>query len=158
LASRSRERSGTHREKIFVVDDHPVLREGLSEIINRQRDLVVCGAAETAAGAITGVASLKPRLAIVDLSLKGGKSGEKLIGELRSRYPWLAVLVLSMHDESLYAERVLKAGARGYVMKEEAPEKLVTAIRRVLAGDIFLSDRMRSRYQRTGTGGGPSGT
>jgi len=116
-------------------------------IIDRQSDLCVCGTAENVAEAIERTDSLEPDLAIVDLSLKGG-SGLALIGDLVRKRSRPAVLVLSMHDESVYAERALKAGAKGYIMKEEASENLVGAIHQVLEGGIFLSERMRDRLGR----------
>ena len=117
------------------------------QIIDRQSDLCVCGTAESATEAIEQTESLEPDLAIVDLSLKGG-SGLDLIGDLIRKPSHPTVLVLSMHDESVYAERALKAGAKGYIMKEEASENLVKAIHQVLKGDIFLSQRMRVRLGR----------
>lgn len=135
------------KRRILIVDDHPVLREGLIQIIDRQSDLRVCGTAESAAEAIERADSLEPDLAIVDLSLKGG-SGLDLIGALIRKPSHPAVLVLSMHDETVYAERALRAGSKGYIMKEEAPENLVRAIHQVLEGGIFLSERMRVRLGR----------
>ena len=117
------------------------------QIIDRQSDLCVCGTAESATEAIEQAESLEPDLAIVDLSLKGG-SGLDLIGDLIRKPSHPTILVLSMHDESVYAERALKAGAKGYIMKEEASENLVKAIHQVLKGDIFLSQRMRVRLGR----------
>ncbi|MEE9470890.1 MAG: response regulator transcription factor [Gemmatimonadota bacterium] len=148
MAARGRKVAGRKgKRRILVVDDHPVLREGLVQIIDRQSDLCVCGTAESATEAIERVDSLEPDLAIVDLSLKEG-SGLDLIGDLIRKPSRPPVLVLSMHDESVYAERALKAGARGYIMKEEAPESLVGAIHMVLKGGIFLSERMRVRLGR----------
>lgn len=137
--------SGTKdKVKILVVDDHPIVREGLTLRINRQPDLVVCGEADTAGDALKTIRTSKPDLAIVDLSLKEG-SGLDLIKDIKTRYPQLPVLVLSMHDEFLYAERALRAGARGYIMKYEATNNIITAIRLVLSGKIYLSDRISSR-------------
>lgn len=123
------------------------------QIIDRQADLCVCGIAENAAEAIEQATALEPDLAIVDLSLKG-TSGLDLIGELIREPLRLDVLILSMHDESVYAERALNAGAKGYIMKEEAPECLVGAIQQVLRGDIFLSERMRARLVPPSGAGG----
>lgn len=132
--------------KIIIVDDHPIVRQGIALLINQQPDLDVCceaGSAEEALEMLAkGADSI--RVAIVDLSL-GGMSGLELVKTLRARHPEMSVLVMSMHDESLYAERVLRAGARGYIMKQEATEKILTALRQILRGEIYVSDRMRTR-------------
>jgi DNA-binding NarL/FixJ family response regulator len=107
------------KSRIFLIDDHPLVREGLVNLINSQRDLVVCGEAEDSAGAITGIAKTRPDIALVDISLKN-ESGLELVKNLESQFPLVALIVLSMHDEALYAERALRAGARGYVMKRES--------------------------------------
>jgi DNA-binding NarL/FixJ family response regulator len=125
------------------VEDHPVTREGFAQLLNFQRDLEVCGQAGIAAQALTEIAVLNPDLVIVDISL-AGTSGIELIKDLVSRHPILKILVLSMHDESLYAERALRAGARGYVMKQAATEHVMAAIRHVLGGGVYLSERMRN--------------
>ncbi|MBE3070212.1 MAG: response regulator transcription factor [Planctomycetes bacterium] len=130
--------------RVLVVDDHPVVRQGLALLINHEPDLAVCGEAATAAEALKAIADTRPDVAIVDLSLKGA-SGLDLIKDIKVRHPGLPVLVLSMSDENVYAERALRAGARGYMMKEEATEKVLTALRRVLAGAVYLSDAMASR-------------
>lgn len=130
--------------KVLVVDDHPVVRQGLALLINHEPDLAVCGEAATAAEALKAIADARPDVAIVDLSLKGA-SGLDLIKDIKVRHPGLPVLVLSMSDENVYAERALRAGARGYMMKEEATEKVLTALRRVLGGAVYLSDAMASR-------------
>ena len=144
--------SAGDRTKILIVDDHPVVREGLARRIDRQGDMAVCGEAETAAEALKAVAALRPDLVVVDLTLKD-KSGLELIKDLRLRHPETPVLVLSMHDETLYAERALRAGARGYIMKQEAADHIIGAIRRVLGGEVYLSDRMASRLLGTFVGG-----
>ena len=125
------------------MEDHPVTREGFAQLLNFQRDLEVCGQAGIAAQALTEIAVLNPDLVIVDISL-AGTSGIELIKDLVSRHPILKILVLSMHDESLYAERALRAGARGYVMKQAATEHVMAAIRHVLGGGVYLSERMRN--------------
>jgi DNA-binding NarL/FixJ family response regulator len=130
--------------RILLVDDHPVVLQGLTQIVNQEAGLMVCGQALKADGALQAIEQLKPDLAVVDISLRG-TSGLDLVKTLKDRYPRLAVLVLSMHDESLYAERVIRAGARGYIMKEEASDKLLNAIRRVLEGGIYLSEKMSSK-------------
>jgi DNA-binding NarL/FixJ family response regulator len=132
------------RRRILIVDDHPIFREGLTQSINRQPDLTVCGEAENAAQALESVAKLRPSLVIVDLTLPG-KSGLELIKDLRALYADLAVLTVSMHEESLYASRILRAGARGYVMKQESPQTLLQAIRHVLNGGIYVSQRMSAQ-------------
>jgi DNA-binding NarL/FixJ family response regulator len=132
------------RRKVFLVDDHPVLRNGLTELINRSDDLLVCGEASTAEDGLRKISELKPDLAIVDLSLDGA-SGLELVKNLKIRLPETPVLVLSIHDESFYAERCLRAGARGYIMKQEAIEEVKSAIRQILGGKIYLSPRMSER-------------
>jgi DNA-binding NarL/FixJ family response regulator len=136
-------RRGKHR--IFLVDDHPVTREGLVRLINFEKDLEVCGQASSAARAIPEIELLKPDLAVIDVSLSRGPSGLELVKDLSQRDPQLKMLVLSTHDESLYAERALRAGAKGYVMKQEPMECVMTAIRQVLQGGIYLSDFMNTR-------------
>ena len=132
------------KARIFIVDDHAIVRQGLMQLINRESDLCVCGDAETAADALKQIAVLTPDVAIVDVSLKED-SGLELVKDIRIRFPKMAVLILSMHDETFYAERFLRAGARGYIMKEVATEKVLIAIHRVLAGEVYLSERMSSR-------------
>jgi DNA-binding NarL/FixJ family response regulator len=131
--------SRTHR--VFIVDDHPLVREGLANLINQQTDLNVCGEAEDSSSAISGIQTTEPEIVLVDISLKN-ESGLELVKALRNQFPDLAVIVLSMHDEALYAERALHAGARGYVMKRETTKNVLTAIRRVIGGDIYVSDRV----------------
>ncbi len=132
------------KNRILVVDDHPVVLEGLAKLINQEPDLAVCGHATEANGAFKVIDTSEPNLAIVDMSLQQG-SGLDLVKALKVRYPKLPVLVLSMHEESLYAERALRAGAKGYIMKQEASERLLLAIRRVLNGEIYLSEKMTTR-------------
>lgn len=138
--------SGTTARKhgVFIVDDHPLVREGLTNLINRQSDLVVCGEAKDSPEAIAGIAKERPDVAIIDISLSN-ESGLELIKHLVKQFPQLAVVVLSMHDEALYAERALRAGARGYVMKHETSKSVLASIRRVLAGDIYVSERIVNR-------------
>jgi DNA-binding NarL/FixJ family response regulator len=132
------------KKTVFVVDDHPLLRQGLALLINREEDLMVCGEAEEAQTAMREIASKKPDILIADISLNG-PDGLDLLKNLRVFYPTLPVLVLSMHDESIYAERALRARANGYIMKAEATEKVLVAVRRILGGDIYLSDRMANK-------------
>ncbi|HSV95982.1 MAG TPA: response regulator transcription factor [Spirochaetota bacterium] len=131
--------------KILVVDDHPIVYEGLEKLFSREKDLRIAGYAEDSDGAIRAVEKIRPDLVIVDISLEEGVSGLELIKVLRRRYPKLPVLVLSMHEESLYAERVIRSGARGYMMKNELTAKLVDAARAVLAGKVYLGGAMSSR-------------
>ncbi len=145
------------RKRIVVVDDHPIFREGLLQSINRQPDLMVCGEAENAPQALSLISELKPDLVLVDISLPG-KSGFELVRDIRAMYPEVALLVLSMHDESLYAERVLRAGARGYVMKHERPEQLLEAIRHVLIGRTYVSEKMAARILDVFSGRRPTGS
>jgi DNA-binding NarL/FixJ family response regulator len=132
------------RRRVLVVDDHPIMREGLRQLINHEPDFIVCGEAADANEALALIHSTKPDLLLVDISLPG-RGGLELIKDVRAQHPALSVLVLSMHDETLYAERVLRAGARGYVMKQEGGRKLIEAIRQVLAGQIFVSERMSAK-------------
>jgi DNA-binding NarL/FixJ family response regulator len=128
-----------HRKgKVFIVDDHPLVREGLTTLIEQQSDLTVCGESETAPEAFAAIGVTKPEVAIVDISLKDS-SGIELIKNLKESYPEVAVLVLSMHEEFHYAERALRAGARGYVMKRETTKEVVDAIRRIREGKMYLS-------------------
>jgi DNA-binding NarL/FixJ family response regulator len=127
------------KKRIFLVDDHPLVREWLTNLINQQPDLTVCGETDSAPQALAAIALAKPDVAIVDLSLKDS-SGFDLIKNLKQSETGAAVLVLSMHDEAHYAERALRAGARGYVMKRETTKKVITAIRRVLEGKLYLSE------------------
>jgi DNA-binding NarL/FixJ family response regulator len=129
-----------NKKRVFLVDDHPLVREWLTNLINQQADLAVCGEAGNASAALSAIAAGQADLAIVDLNL-ANSSGIELIKNLKELHPEVPVLVLSMHDESLYAERVFRAGARGYVNKRETAQKVVEAIRRVLDGKLYLSDK-----------------
>jgi DNA-binding NarL/FixJ family response regulator len=135
------------KRRIFLVDDHPLVREGLTNLINEQNDLVVCGEAEDSAGAMTGIAKTRPDVALVDISLKN-ESGLELVKNLESQFPLVALIVLSMHDEALYAERALRAGARGYVMKRESTKSVLASIRRVLEGGVYVSERVVNSMAR----------
>jgi len=137
----NRPRPATQRARILLVDDHPMVRERLAEIIDREPDLTVCGEAEDRHEAVTAVAARHPDLVIVDLSLKNS-DGLELIKDIRSRWAKVRTLVVSMHDESLYAERAIRAGASGYITKQEATRKILLAIRRVLTGAIYLNERV----------------
>ena len=132
------------KKTVFVVDDHPLLRQGLAMMINREPDLMVCGEAEEAPAALKALAANRPDILIADISLNG-PDGLDLLKNLRALYPDLPVLILSMHDESIYAERALRARANGYIMKQEATEKVLVAVRRILDGEIYLSSRMANK-------------
>jgi DNA-binding NarL/FixJ family response regulator len=127
-----------NKRKVFILDDHPIVRLGMRQLIDHQPDLVTCGEAESAEEGLSILRKDKPDIAIVDLSLKAS-SGLEVIRLIKELYPDVPVLVVSMHDESIYAERALRAGAMGYIMKQEATEKVVAAIRRILSGEIYLS-------------------
>ena len=129
--------------RILLVDDHPVVRDGLAEAINRETGLLVCGTAADRHEALDAMASANPDLVIVDLLLKNS-SGLELIKDLHAQWPKLPILVVSMQDENLYAERALRAGARGYITKQQATRDVLLAIQRVLRGEIYLSERMAS--------------
>ena len=133
------------RTTLFLVDDHPLVREWLTNLIHQQPDLVVCGEAATAPEALQAISQLNPDIAIVDVSLQGS-SGIELIKNIKTIKPTVVVIVLSMHDENLYAERALRAGARGYIMKRETAKKIITAIRSVLAGKLYLSERLMTVF------------
>jgi DNA-binding NarL/FixJ family response regulator len=132
------------KRKVFVVDDHAVVREGLTLLINREADLTVCGAADEMHSALRTIDALKPDILIVDISLNG-PDGLDLLKTIRSKDPGLPVLILSMHDESIYAERALRAGANGYIMKQEATERVLVALRRILNHEIYVSDRVANK-------------
>jgi DNA-binding NarL/FixJ family response regulator len=138
--------------RIVIVDDHPLLRKGVGQLINNEKDLLVVGEAEDAAKALTAIETSRPDVALIDISL-GGASGIELLKNIKARFPKLQVLVLSMHDESVYAHRALRAGASGYIMKQEATEKVLTALRKVLRGEVYLSDRLGARMLNTLVGG-----
>lgn len=132
------------KRAVLLVDDHPVVRHGLAQFINRERDLFVCGQAGDAHEALRAIEELHPDVVIVDLALKD-RPGIDLIKDLEVRHPGLPVLVLSMHDESLWAERCIRAGARGYIMKEEGTDVVVAALRQVLRGEIWVSSAVNAR-------------
>ena len=133
------------RRRVFLVDDHPLVREWLTNLIQQQPDLIVCGESEDAPEALEKISATGPDVAIVDISLKHG-SGIELIKDLKRMHPAIAVIVLSMHDERLYAERALRAGARGYIMKRETAKKVIMAIRQVLAGKIYMSESLAAIF------------
>lgn len=132
------------RFRVLIVDDHPLMREGLHELISTEADFEVCGEAGDASGALAAVASAKPDVVVLDLTL-GDDDGVSLVASLHAGWPEVRILVLSMHDESLYAERLISLGARGYVMKQEAPEIFLGALRRVATGEHYVSPRLATR-------------
>jgi DNA-binding NarL/FixJ family response regulator len=132
------------KKKLLIVDDHPMMRQGMAQLVNNEQDLTVCGEAETASQALDLIASLKPDLVLVDITLPD-KNGLELIKDIQAMHPGTSILVISMHDETLYAERVLRAGGRGYIMKQEGGKKLMEAIRQVLSGQIYVSQKMSAK-------------
>jgi DNA-binding NarL/FixJ family response regulator len=148
------------KTRILIVDDHPMMRQGLAQLISVESDLTICAEAESAEAALDAVGKLKPDLVLADISLPG-KNGLELIKDFQALQPGLPVLVISMHDESLYAERVLRAGGRGYIMKQEGGKKLMLALRQVLAGKIYVSEKISADIlemfsgRRTGAEGSP---
>lgn len=132
------------QKRILIVDDHPVFRHGIAALITAEKDLAVCGEADSAPAALEAMRRLKPDLAMLDISLQG-TNGIELVKLMRAEQPRLPIIILSMHDESLYALRALRAGARGYVMKGEAMSHVLTALHKVLAGDIYVSPRFSER-------------
>jgi DNA-binding NarL/FixJ family response regulator len=145
------------KKRILIVDDHPMMRQGLAQLIDNESDLSVCGEADSAGQALTGVGTQKPDLVIADISLPD-KNGLELIKDLQAMQSDLPVLVVSMHDESLYAERVLRAGGRGYIMKQEGGKKLMEAIRHVLSGQIYVSEKMSAKILEIFSGRRPQGS
>jgi DNA-binding NarL/FixJ family response regulator len=138
---------GARKKMVFVVDDHPIVRQGLALLINQEADLAVCGEAQEMHSALSAIHAIKPDILIVDISLNG-PDGLELLKNIRLTSPRLPVLILSMHDESIYAERALRAGANGYIMKQEATEKVLIALRRILNGEMYVSDRIANSMLR----------
>lgn len=141
MAKPLEKKAGRRQSRIFLVEDHPVFRDGLAKLLNAEADLAVCGEAGDARQAMKSIVKLKPDLAVVDLGLPG-KSGLELIKEIRARKLAIKLLVVSMFDEALYAQRVLRAGGDGYIMKQEDPQEIILAIRDVLAGHIYVSEEV----------------
>lgn len=144
---------------VFIVDDHPLVRQGLAQVINAEPDMTVCGEAEDAPKALHLVNIKDPDLVIVDISLRGN-NGLELIKNIKALKHNLPILVFSMHDETVYAQRALRAGARAYVMKQESADKIVTAIRRIMSGDIYVSNRVADQvlHQLVNGSGDPGGS
>jgi DNA-binding NarL/FixJ family response regulator len=148
----TRDESTGRRVRVLIVDDHPMTRSGLAHMINHQPDMIVSGEAESAAQALAALEASVPDLMLVDITLPG-KSGLELIKDIKAMHPGLPVLVISMHDESLYADRVLRAGARGYITKHEGGEKLMRAVRHVLGGKVYVSEDMSAHILDIFSGG-----
>lgn len=144
----------SQRVRVLLVDDHAVLRQGMAAMINEEPDLMVCGEAEGVRDAIQTAEAANPDVVLVDLSIREG-DGLELLRELKHRFPRVLSLVLSMYDESVYAERALRAGARGYIMKAEAAKSVMTGIRQVLSGEIYLSPQMSQRLAQNDPGRKP---
>jgi DNA-binding NarL/FixJ family response regulator len=134
--------------RVLIVDDHPLLRKGVSQLIDQEEDLTIVGEAEDAYKAIVAIETTKPDVALIDITLNG-TSGIELLKDIKVRYPKLKMLVLSMHDESVYAHRALRAGASGYIMKQEGTEKVLMALRKVLQGEVYLSESLGNRMLHT---------
>jgi len=147
MKTATRDEAGTDavaKRKILLVDDHPFMRAGLAQLIERQPDLAVCGEAGNPAEAFVELSRCHPDLILSDLTMPG-RSGLDFIKDVRAQHPKLPILVVSMHDEAIYAERVLRAGARGYIMKEAGGDNLLAAIRQIIGGEVYLSPRMSAR-------------
>src|SRR5215831_1995128 len=136
-----------YKSRVFIVDDHPLVREGLTNLINGQDDLIICGEAKNSALALDGIMKAHPDVAVIDISLEN-ESGLELVKQLGNLFPQVALIFLSMHDEALYAERVLRAGARGYVMKHETSKSVLASIRQVLGGGVYVSETIVNRIAR----------
>ncbi len=146
--------NGPKRYRVLIVDDHPIVRRGLADLIAREPDLEVCGEAADAAEAMGQLESARPDVAVIDISLRGGH-GLELIAQIKAKDERVKMLVSSMHDELLFAERSLRAGAMGYIPKQEPTEKLVDAIREVVRGGVYLTPRMSNRLLHHVVGGKP---
>lgn len=147
MTPRTTAKAGRSKYRVLVVDDHPIVRQGLALLIDQEPDLMVSGEAEEAKSALAAIASSRPDVLLLDISLPG-PDGIEVLKAIRSSDPALPVLVLSMHDEAIYAERALRAGANGYIMKQEATESVLVALRRILRGEMYVSDRVASTMLR----------
>lgn len=154
---RSHSSNSTVRKRVFLVDDHPMMRAGLGHLIERQPDLAVCGEAANPAEALSILPSARPDIILADLTMPG-RSGLEFVKDLLAISPELAILVVSMHDEAVYAERALRAGARGYIMKEAGGEAVVAAIRQILSGQAYVSPAMSARILDNLSGRKPRGS
>jgi len=142
VCAEKQDASGGNRKKVLIVDDHPIFREGLADLINRQEDMEVCGMAKDVPRTLKALEKFRPDIVTVDISLQDA-SGLELMKDIKNRFPGLPMLALSMHQESFYAERAIRAGAKGYITKQEASKKVIAAIRKVLEGRLYLSDQMK---------------
>jgi DNA-binding NarL/FixJ family response regulator len=149
--------SASHRRKLFLVDDHPMTRAGMAQLISKQPDLEICGEAGHPAEALNEMSKRKPDLLLTDLTMPG-RGGVEFIKDVLALQPGLSILVVTMHDELVYAERALRAGARGYIMKGAGGENLLLAIRHVLSGQVYLSEQMSAKVLDTLTGRRPRGS
>jgi len=147
MASKPQLASHPKKFRVLLVDDHPIVRQGLGLLIDREADLSVCGEADNSHSAFHAITTLRPDIVVLDISLSG-PDGLDILKEIRMNTVDLAVLMLSMHDESIYASRAIRAGANGYIMKQEATEKVLVAIRRILQGEVYLSDRLTNSMLR----------
>jgi DNA-binding NarL/FixJ family response regulator len=147
MSAKKQKKAEEGKSKILIVDDHPMIREGLVRLVDDEKDIVICGQADDAPEALKAISETKPDIVVIDISLKSS-DGIDLTKSIKAQYPKLPVLILSMHNEALYAERALRAGAMGYIMKQEAAENLLTAIRYVLGGQIYVSDKVSKRLIR----------
>jgi DNA-binding NarL/FixJ family response regulator len=147
MATKPQFASHTKKYRVLLVDDHPIVRQGLALLIDREADLSVCGEAEGSHSAFLAISTLRPDIVVLDISLSG-PDGLDILKEIRTKTTNLPVLILTMHDESIYAERAMRAGANGYIMKQEATEKVLVAIRRILQGEVYLSDRLTNSMLR----------
>lgn len=154
MASQAQMATNPKKYSVLLVDDHPIVRQGLALLIDREADLSVCGEAEGAHTAFHAIETLHPDIVVLDISLSG-PDGLDVLKEIRMKSAAPPVLILSMHDESIYAERAMRAGANGYIMKQEATEKVLVAIRRILQGDVYLSDRLTKTMLQQFVRGGP---
>jgi DNA-binding NarL/FixJ family response regulator len=150
--TKTRKKQAATQHKVLIVDDHPIVRRGLSQLLDQETEFSVCGEAGSATEALDILDRARPDVVLVDITLEG-VSGIELIKTIHQRQPEMPMLVLSMHDENLYAERALRAGAKGYIMKQEASEKVVTAIRTVLRGELYVSQNIASRMLEEFVGG-----
>jgi len=154
MTAKKRPSNHKTRSKVLVVDDHPMTRHGIVRLLEQEPDLVVCGEAENAPQALAAVKELEPQVVLADLTMPGG-DGLEFIKDVRSQHPEVFLVVVSMHDEALYAQRALRAGARGYIMKNEGGEKLVEAIRQVLQGKTYVSEKMSGQALESFSGRSP---
>ena len=133
------------KTKVFIVDDHPIVRQGLIQLINQESDFVICGDVGDIPSAMKDIAKHRPDVVIIDIAL-GQANGIRLIEDIAREYPEILMIALSMHDESVYGERCLKAGARGYLMKQEEPKSVITALKKVAAGEVYISENLRDMF------------